>query len=169
MTQPLQDRSALRAVLLVCVLMCATAASAGGVRLRTLDGTASTLAELVQADRWTLVMMWTTYCGVCRAQYPEISAFHDRHKDKDATVIGISLDGYAEIDAVRRYVEKQPFSFPSVVGEPDIIGKAFEAATGEDFTGTPSYLLFNPARELVAAKSGVLSQEALERYIRRTP
>jgi hypothetical protein len=52
-----------------------------------------------------------------------------------------------------------------VIGEPAAIGKAFEQATGEPFTGTPSYLLFNPARQLVAATSGTLSREALEKYL----
>jgi thiol-disulfide isomerase/thioredoxin len=161
-----RSRAALRLVAAL-LLVLSTAAQAAGIGLRTLDGVDTTLAEQVPAGRWTLAMIYTTYCGVCRSEYPVISAFHDAHKDKDARVIGIALDGYAEIDTVRRYVAKKPFSFPSVVGEPAIVGAAFAAATDEAFTGTPSYLLFNPARQLVAARSGTLSREALEDYLAR--
>lgn len=158
-------------MLMLCVavllLVASTVAGAAGIRLRELDGTDTTLAAHVTEGRWTLAMIYTTYCGVCRGEYPVISAFHDAHRDRDASVIGIAIDGYDEMDAVRRYVAKKPFSFPSVVGEPDIIGSAFEAATGEAFTGTPSYLLFDPARRLVAARSGTLTREALEAFMAR--
>lgn len=154
-----------RAACAALLMLAMMSASAAGVRLRQLDGSDTTLADQIMSDRWTLVMMWTTYCGVCKRQYPVISAFHDAHKNGDAGVVGIALDGYDEIDAVRAYVARKPFSFPSVVGEVEIVSGAFEAATGEDFTGTPTYLLFNPERQLVAAKSGELTREALERFM----
>jgi len=158
-----------RAVCAALLLIVMSGVSAAGVRLRALDGRDTTLAAQVADDRWTLVMLWTTYCGVCRSQYPIISAFHDAHRGHDASVVGIALDGYDNIDAVRAYVARKPFSFPSVVGEVEIVSGAFEAATGEAFTGTPSYLLFNPARQLVAARSGTLTREALEKFMTKTP
>lgn len=147
-----------------------TATDAAAVGLRSVDGGNTTLADQVPAGRWTLVFIWTTYCGTCRHEYPMLSAFHDAHAGRDAAVVGIALDGYAELDTVRRYLARKPFTFDSVVGEPAAVGKAFETATGEPFTGTPSYLLFNPERQLVAATSGALTREALEKYIaKETP
>jgi len=148
-----------------CLALLGSAAAAAGVPLKTLEGTDTTLAEQVQGGRWTLVMMWTTYCGICRRQYPVISEFHDRHHGGDATVIGIALDGYAALDEVRAYVAKKPFSYPTVVGEPEVLGATFEKATGERFTGTPTYLLFNPARQLIATSSGEVELAILERYV----
>ena len=46
------------------LLVLSTAVQAAGVRLRTLDGVDTTLADVVPAERWTLVMIYTTYCGV---------------------------------------------------------------------------------------------------------
>ena len=151
------------------LLLGVSSVHAAGVRLRALDGRDTTLADQVGGGRWTLVMLWTTYCGVCRRQYPIMSAFHDAHQGRDAGVVGIALDGYEEIDTVRAYLASKPFSFPSVIGEADIVSRAFEAATGEAFTGTPSYLLFNPERQLVAARSGELSLDALEQFMARSP
>lgn len=151
----------------VCLVLLAAAlpAAARGLALTTLEGEETTLADHIPSGQWTLVMVWTTYCGICRTQYPEISAFHDAHRGRDAAVLGVALDGHAALAAVREYVAAGHFTFPTLVAEPDAMRVAFEGATGRTFTGTPTYLLFNPARELVAERSGVVSREALERYI----
>ncbi len=150
---------------LLALALATTASFAAGIPLKTLDGKDTTLADQVEAGRWTLMMVWTTYCGVCRRQYPIISEFHDRHHGKDASVVGIALDGYDALDTVRAYVAKKPFSYPTVVGEAEVIGAAFERATGEPFTGTPTYLLFDPERKLVATSSGEVTLSALETHI----
>lgn len=159
-------RVRLIAVLLTLALAAAET-SAAGIPLKMLDGKDTTLSEQVEAGHWTLMMIWTTYCGICRKQYPIVSEFHDRHDGKDATVIGIALDGYDALETVRTYVAKKPFSYPTVVGEADTVGAAFEQATGAAFTGTPTYLLFDPARRLVASKSGEVTLAVLENFIAR--
>ena len=158
-----------RQLLLLAALLPAPwhAALAGGVAVTTLEGKPSTLAEQITPGHYTVVMMWTTYCAVCRKQYPLVSAFHDAHAGKQAEVLGIALDGPAELAAVQAYVAKKPFSFPTVVADSDAMGKMFEAATGEAFTGTPTYLVFNPARQLVAFKSGDLAPGTLDGYVTR--
>lgn len=142
-------------------------AMAAGIEVRTLDGKPSTLADQVRPDRYTVVMMWTTYCHVCKGQYPVLTGFHDAHAASDAEVLGVSLDGYAEIDSVREFVAGKPFSFPTVVAESARMAGAFEAATGEKFTGTPTYLIFDPKRQLVAARAGDLTRDVLERFLRK--
>lgn len=149
------------------VLLRAPAAIAAGIEVKTLAGEASTLADQVKPDRFTLVMMWTTYCHVCKKEYPEVSAFHDAHVGKDAEVVGISLDGYAELPKVRAFVAGKPFSFPTVIAEADRMAASFEKATGERFTGTPTYLMFNHQRQLVAARSGDLTRDVLENFLRK--
>ena len=150
-------------------LLWAASVLAGGVPVTDLDGKSGAFADHVPAGRWTVVMMWTTYCGVCRQQYPLVSAFHDAHQQKDGAVLGVSLDGPAALDDVRAYVARKPFSFPTVVADPDVMSRMFEQATGESFTGTPTYMVFNPARQLVAIKSGTISENTLDDYLKKTP
>ncbi len=161
----MRQPSALRAIFIAAWCLVVTDAPARGLALKTLDGAATSLAEQIPVGRWTLVMVWTTYCGVCRRQYPEISAFHDAHRARDAAVLGIALDGYDALPAVRAYVAAGHFTFPSLIAEPAAMQTAFEAATGQPFTGTPTYLLFNPARELVAERSGEITRAVLEAYV----
>ena len=142
---------------------------AGGVPVTDLDGKSGSFADHVPAGRWTVVMMWTTYCGVCRRQYPLLSAFHDAHRDRDGEVLGVSLDGPAALDEVRAYVAKKPFSFSTLVADPLVMARMFEQATGTPFTGTPTYLVFNPERQLVAYKSGEVAADTLDNYLKKKP
>lgn len=148
-------------------LLGSTGALAAGIEVRTLGGETSTLAAQIRPDRYTVVMMWTTYCHVCKGQYPVLTGFHDAHAGSDAEVLGVSLDGYAELGSVREFVAGKPFSFPTVVAESARMAGAFEAATGEKFTGTPTYLIFDPKRQLVAARAGDLTRDVLERFLRK--
>jgi thiol-disulfide isomerase/thioredoxin len=134
--------------------------------VRTLDGVSVPLSTYFEPGKWTMVMMWTTYCGICRRQYPVVSAFHDRHKDTDAKVIGISLDGYAEAAKVRAYITARKMSFDSTIAEADAIAAVYKTITGEAFTGTPTYLMFAPDGVLVAHVPGVLTMKAVEDFIR---
>jgi thioredoxin-related protein len=43
--------------------------------------------------------------------------------------------------------------------------KAYKALTEESFTGTPTYLMFNPSGELVAHVPGTLDMAAVEQFI----
>ena len=71
------------------------------------------------------------------------------------------------IGAVREFVAAKNFDFPTVMAEPEAMGVAFEAASGERFTGTPSYLVFTPDRALAAVHSGNLDESALEAFLLR--
>lgn len=143
------------------------AVSARGLEVQTLAGETSSLAAQISGGHFTYVLFWTTYCSHCKRDYPGLTRFHGRHHAQDAEVLGVALDGYAARETVRRFVDGKPFDFPTVLAEPDAVRKAFEAATGEPFTGTPTYLVFNPARELAGAHSGNLDEEALEGFLKR--
>lgn len=141
----------------------ASAAQGAGVEVRTLDGATRALGDYVVRDRWTLFMVWTTYCAVCREQYPLISRFQREHGGRDAEVVGIALDGYAAAAAVAAYREKQDHAFPSVLAEADTFADRYSRTTGEAFTGTPTYLLFDPAGRLHGFIGGPVTLAALQR------
>lgn len=151
--------------LLCMTLLAPLVAHAGGVEVQSLDGRRAGLGQFLAKDKWTLVMVWTTYCGACRKQYPLISAFHDKHKDKDATVLGVSLDGYAEGEKVKAYQGAHQQNFPSVLADPDDFIDKYQRTTGEKFTGTPTYLLYDAKGALRAYIDGLVSVADIESYI----
>ena len=149
----------------LCGCLLPLAAQAAGVRVQTLDGQRGSLAEFLSHDKWTVVMVWTTYCEVCRQQYPTISAFHRQHRDKDAVVLGIALDGYDQDAKIKAYQATHAHSFPSVMASVDDFTDKYARATGEAFTGTPTYLLFNAKGDLRAFLDGPVTAAALEKFI----
>lgn len=140
-------------------------ANAEGVTVATLDGERGGLGGHLVKDKVNVVMVWTTYCGVCRGQYPLISKFHDQYKEGDAVVLGISLDGFDATEKVRSYRTEQRHSFPSVISESEQFAELYEKTTGEDFTGTPTYLVFNKEGGLIAYLDGPISQKGLDKLM----
>lgn len=135
--------------------------------VRTLDGKFTTLSQHFEKDKWTLVMLWTTDCGICQREYPKMSEFHDKHKDIDAKVIGVSLDGYSELNKITEHIDEMPMTFDNLIGEVTVVAYNYEAATEESLRGTPTFLMFNPQGQLVGHNPGPVKPEALEKFISR--
>lgn len=137
------------------------------------DGMLTTDGQLLESPpsltdgRWTLVMIWATSCHVCKAQKGVISEFHDKHKDTDAKVFGIALDGRQGLDDVNKYLSKHKASFPNYVWDFPSTAIAYMKLTEQDLRGTPTYLLFDPDGELKGNNPGPITAEAIERFIAR--
>ena len=162
----------LRELLIVLALVAFSgnvSARASDFEVRTLNGEDVALSSYFEPGKWTMVMLWTTYCVTCRKQFPMISRYHNEHKDQDAKVIGISLDGLALMDRVRDYILQQPMAFESGVTEIARFTRAFKAITEEDFMGTPTYLMFDPTGALVGHAAGPMKIELAERFIADNP
>ncbi len=135
--------------------------------VRTLNGKFTTLSQHFEENKWTLVMLWTTNCGICVREYPIMSEFHDKHKDIDAKVLGVSLDGYSQLDKITRHISEMPMSFDNLIGELTVVAFNYEASTEEPLQGTPTYMMFNPQGQLVGHNPGPVKIEALEKFIQR--
>ncbi len=133
--------------------------------VRTLDGEFTTLDQHFEKGKWTLIMLWASDCGVCARQYPVISEFYDKHKDVDAKVIGVSLDGYAELEKITRHISDMPMTFNSLIGEPNVVAFNYEIATEEFLRGTPTYIMFDPQGQLVGHSSGPVEIGTLEKFM----
>lgn len=137
------------------------------IEVQTLEGKFTTLAQQFEEGKWTLVMLWTANCGICVSEYPVMSEFHDKHKDVDAKVIGVSLDGYSQLEKIANHIDEMPMSFDNFVGDITTVAFNYESSTEEPLQGTPTYLMFNPKGQLVGHNPGPVKIEALEKFITR--
>lgn len=73
-----------------------------------LDG--RTLAATALARRPVLVMVWASWCPICRKELPEVQKLYDRHKAAGLEILALSIDAGA-IEA-EDYWQEHKFSFP---------------------------------------------------------
>ena len=144
-----------------------SAHASGWTEVRTLEGKFTTLSKQFEAGKWTLVMLWKSDCSICIREYPAISDFHTRHSDTDAKVLGISLDGYSQLEKIKQHIEEMPMTFDSLVGESIVVAFQYSIATSKSLRGTPTYLIFDPKGRLAAHHVGPLDTQALEQVISR--
>ncbi|NOR52051.1 MAG: redoxin domain-containing protein [Gammaproteobacteria bacterium] len=134
--------------------------------LSDMAGNSHTLDEYVGNDRWLVVMIWASDCHVCNQEAHGYALFHDKHKEKDASVLGISMDGAdGKADAVA-FIERHRVTFPNLIGGFEDIAEMFVELTGENWIGTPTFLFYNPAGELVAQQVGAVPVDMIENFIK---
>lgn len=135
---------------------------------RDFEGRPHTLDDHVGKGKWLIVTVWASDCHVCEKEIPELVAFHDTHRDKDASVLGISVDGPARKAEALAFIERHRIGFPNLLDD----GRAFKAvylrATGRPwFGGTPMNLVYAPDGKLAARRIGALSRADIEAFIER--
>ncbi len=131
-------------------------------------GNPHTLDEYPGKGKWLIVTVWASDCPVCDKEIPELVAFHHAHRDKDATVLGISVDGSVRKQEALAFIERHRIGFPNLLDE----GRAFKAiylrATGRPwFGGTPMNLVYAPDGRLAARRIGPLHKAEIEAFIER--
>lgn len=142
--------------LLVTLLFVTAAAQAEGFRFQDTQGKTHTLSGY--RGKWVLVNFWATWCPPCLDEIPELTALHDRHKDKTLVVIGVAVD-YRSQKEVIRFVDDYFISYPVVLGS---YGSAAQVGP---IDGLPATYLYNPQGRLVAQHVGALTRKAVESYI----
>jgi peroxiredoxin len=92
-----------------------------------------------------------------------MAAFHNDHKDKDAIVLGVSIDGMEQIKEARKFAADHKLPFTSLLAEPE--QGVMSQFDGEPFIGTPTHYFYDPRGRIVARKVGPLPRKDVEEFI----
>ena len=130
--------------------------AAAGFSFKDTTGKQHALADY--RGKWVLVNFWATWCPPCLAEIPDLIALHDQHKDRDLVVIGIAME-YNDPRLVTEFARKKRISYPVVLGNAAIAGQI------GDVDSLPTTYLYNPQGKVVAYNVGLLTRQAVERYI----
>lgn len=111
--------------------------------------------------KWVIVNYWATWCPPCRVEMPELSLFHEEHKNKDAIVLGVN---YEDIDKkkVESFLTEQMINFPVVKESQAPNGKSTSFGA---LKGLPTTYMVSPTGEVVATRVGMVNQKMLEGFI----
>ena len=136
-------------------------AAAPDIRLKDMDGNDHHVSEFIGQGKWTIVVVWSADCPICRRDIYHMTFFHDEHRKTDATVLGLSIDGQAGRDKARAFVNDQSLNFPNLLGEPGDPGRL----SGTMFIGTPTYYVFSPEGKFMTQRIGPVTQAQAEQII----
>lgn len=151
----------------VLALLGAAAAVQAGMPgvVQDFDGGYHLLEERIAPDKWTLLALWRSDCHVCNEEIDEIIRFHRANAASRAVVLGLALDGMSGRSAALAFIERHGVNFPNLITDEDNAAAIYRQATGEPWIGTPTFLIFSPAGELVAKQVGGITQQLVEDFI----
>lgn len=118
-------------------------ATAPEVSLPTIDGNVVNLSSF--RGRYVLLDFWASWCGPCRAENPNVVAAYQKFKDKNFTILGVSLDNNKE--AWQRAVQDDNLVWTQVC---DLKGWSSTAARQYSVQSIPSNFLIDPKGRIIA-------------------
>ena len=148
---------------LALLLVSLPAAAAGpDIVLRDFTGRPRNVNEFIGHGKWLVVVVWLADCPICKRDIHHMTFFHDEHGKKDAAVLGVSVDGYANREKALGFVADHALNFPNLIGDR---GDASRFGGGP-FIGTPTYYIFSPEGKYMTGRVGGQTQEQVEQIIR---
>ena len=123
--------------------------------LPSLDGTVS-LADF--RGKYVLVNFWASWCPPCKAEMPDLYAYHQQYQDSGFTLLGVNV---AEDEVtVSQFLRANGFDFPVAL---DTTGAVYNRYGGD---GLPSSFLIGPDGKLVKTwPAGMISRATLDRDV----
>jgi thiol-disulfide isomerase/thioredoxin len=141
------------------------ATPAADPRLIDLDGYNQVLAKY--KGKPLVVTFWATWCEPCRDEFPMLVDLAKQYEPQGLAIFGVSLDGDAEINLVRRFLARNQPRFPNYRQKMGIDVDAFYRGVNPEWTGTmPETIFYSRDGRIARHFLGEQPRAAFEQAIR---
>jgi peroxiredoxin len=148
----------------VLSLMFVTSAGASE-SFQDFNGKPGTVESFAGKGKWLVVMLWASDCHVCNQEVHQYIEFHQKHADKDAVILGVSLDGDAKKSDAQDFISRHKVNFPNLIAEPEVVANWYQNLAGTEWVGTPTFMVYTPKGELIGAQVGAIPPATIESFI----
>jgi thiol-disulfide isomerase/thioredoxin len=107
-----------------------------------------------------LLDYWATWCGPCQAEAPVVDRIYRRHKDRGLVVLGINVNARGDTAGVTPWVQRKGLSFTILHDVDNSASAAF------DVQNIPTLVLISREGKVAAIRTGVTSDEDLDRLVK---
>jgi thiol-disulfide isomerase/thioredoxin len=126
--------------------------------LNDINGKPRSLSEF--RGKWVIVNYWATWCPPCLDEIPDLIDFHEKHKDKDAVVLGINFEE-ADREQLLEFVDQHFMTYPVLSMDPVPVTPLGPV------TGLPTTYIISPQGERIARQEGPITGAAIEAFLER--
>ncbi len=126
--------------------------------LKNLDGQPVSLSDF--KGKVVVLDIWATWCPPCRAEIPHFIELQNEWKDKDVTIIGMSVDSTGPAD-VAKFASDNGMNYPIVMAD-----GATASAYGAD-QGIPTTVVIDKKGNIVATHLGLTDKDVFEDEIKK--
>ncbi len=126
---------------------------------------AATIVQNVASLKKEAVVLnfWATWCGPCRAEFPEFVRFDAAHAGDNVEVRFVSLDDAADLPAVRTFLDEHGVTDPSYLytGQEEVTAQLAEGVGG----AIPITMITDGTGAVKSVTVGTTSYAELERRV----
>ena len=143
---------------------------APNIQTNLINGEAFNLTDL--KGSYVLLDFWGTWCGPCRAEFPELKALHQKYKNKTFKnggkfeLVSVALETSTKVERLAKVIDQQGLAWKYHILDP-IKGNLFDAAIATKLYGVreiPTKYLINPEGYIVGVN---LSYEEMSNILEK--